>query len=92
MRPARLMVLGAALTAAVAAPASLSSANGSCTPRGTWGTPRPDLADPVVALVNGHRRARGLAALSVSPSLAAAAWRRASSVCRAGPTATGSPA
>ena len=77
-RPANLFALALAVVLAVAAavPGSPSSANGGCAPGADWGTPRPDLADGVVALVNGHRRAQGLGPLAVSPSLTAAAvWK-----------------
>ena len=76
MRPAKPLALALALAAAAVVPAATSSAGGRCTPGGDWAAARADLADAVVALVNGHRRARGLGPVAVSPSLTAAAvWK-----------------
>ncbi len=50
---------------------------GDCTPGGDWGTPRDDLANQTIALVNAHRASLGLAQLAVSPTLAASAYWKA---------------
>ena len=73
-RTTALLAVAAAVAALAAAP--LSSAPTACTPGAGWGTPRADLANAVVELVNAHRRARGLRPLAASGTLTAAAvWK-----------------
>jgi uncharacterized protein YkwD len=68
-----LLVLGVALC--VAAPAR-AAVVGDCVADPAWPVARPDLAASVVALVNDHRVALGLAPLATSPTLTAAAtWK-----------------
>ena len=63
-------------TAAVAALPPAASAAGDCTPDTAWPAARPDLAAQVVDLINAHRAEIGLRALTVSPTLTAAAtWK-----------------
>jgi uncharacterized protein YkwD len=65
-----------ASTAAVAAFPPAASALGDCAPAADWPAARPDLAAQVVDLINVHRAEMGLKALSVSPTLTAAAtWK-----------------
>ena len=53
-----------------------SAAVGNCTAASTWGSPRADFANRVVQLVNQHRSARGLVALTPTSSLTnAAVWK-----------------
>jgi uncharacterized protein YkwD len=48
----------------------------NCTPDGTWGTNRSDLASQVVSLINQHRAGLGLGTLSSSSSLqASSVWK-----------------
>ena len=79
MRAARTLPLLLVLALTLLAPASAQQGAervGDCTAESTWGTPRPDLAGHVVDLVNAHRRALGLRALNVSPTLSrAAVWK-----------------
>jgi uncharacterized protein YkwD len=70
-----VLALGLALLSPAAAQQRAGQAGG-CTPDSSWGTPRDDLAARVLELVNAHRRARGLRALEVSPTLShAAEWK-----------------
>jgi len=63
-------------TAAVAALPPAASAAGDCTPDTAWPAARPDLAAQVVDLINAHRGEIGLRALTISPTLTAAAtWK-----------------
>ena len=49
---------------------------GNCTPQSNWGTPRQDLAQSVLNLVNQNRAANGLGALKLSPTLTnSAIWK-----------------
>jgi len=57
-------------------PGSAQAAVGDCVADAGWGVARPDLAGGVVDEVNAHRRGRGLAELTRSPTLTAAAeWK-----------------
>jgi uncharacterized protein YkwD len=70
-----VLALGLALLSPAAAQQRAGQAGG-CAPDSSWGTPRDDLAARVVDLVNAYRRARGLRALDVSPTLSRAAeWK-----------------
>lgn len=56
--------------------APLAGAVGDCTPSAGWGTLQPSLESQVVQLVNAHRTAMGLGALTLAPSLTASAeWK-----------------
>ena len=71
---------------AVAAPV------GDCQPGGDWPAASPDMAADVVARVNAHRAGRGLAPLTVSPTLTAAAEWKARHMARYGYMAHDDPA
>jgi uncharacterized protein YkwD len=70
--------------AVVAHPASAAVAAGDCSADNTWPVPRKELADGVLALVNAHRTALGLAPLRVSPSLRRSAEWKARHMARYG--------
>jgi uncharacterized protein YkwD len=70
------LVTALATTVVVAALPPAASATGGCTPDTAWPAARPDLAAQVVDLINAHRAEIGLRALTVSPTLTAAAtWK-----------------
>jgi len=60
----------------VAAPDAAAAIVGNCTPVSNWGTPRQDLVQAVLNLVNQNRAANGLGPLKLSPTLTnAALWK-----------------
>jgi uncharacterized protein YkwD len=60
----------------VAAPDARAAIVGDCTPLSNWGTPRQDLVQAVLNLVNQNRAASGLGPLKLSPTLTnAALWK-----------------
>src|SRR4051794_4908071 len=60
----------------VAAPDAAAAIVGDCTPLANWGTPRQDLVQAVLNLVNQNRAASGLGPLKLSPTLTnAALWK-----------------
>jgi uncharacterized protein YkwD len=76
----RFRLLALALTLVIAlTPLSGQTAGaavGDCVPSSSWGTPDTSLAAQVVQLVNDHRTAMGLGALSVASTLTASAeWK-----------------
>jgi uncharacterized protein YkwD len=78
--PAVLFAAGALVIAAPTgvpgAPAAAQAVVGDCTPGGDWGTPRPDFAQRVVALVNQHRASLGLSQLTVATApTSSAVWK-----------------
>jgi uncharacterized protein YkwD len=69
-------VVLAAAAFALVRPATAPAAVGGCTPAAEWGTLDTSFASQVVALVNQHRQAMGLAPLGISPTLTASAdWK-----------------
>ena len=71
-----LMVVGIGVTALATPDGSARAATAACTPDSSWGTPRGDYAEQVVALVNQHRAGLGLPALRTSAALQdAAVWK-----------------
>src|SRR5690348_3311528 len=75
---AKVVLLGAAVAAVgvLGAATPARAAVGNCTPDAAWGVADATLASQVVALVNQHRQALGLATLGVSPTLTASAdWK-----------------
>ena len=75
---AKVVLLGAAVAAVgvLGAATPARAAVGNCTPDAAWGVADATLASQVVALVNQHRQALGLATLAVSPTLTASAdWK-----------------
>ena len=79
MRRVRTLSLVLLLALTLLAPAAAERGAqrvGDCTAQSSWGTPLPGLAARVVDLINAHRRALGLRALNISPTLArAAVWK-----------------
>ena len=80
----RMLVVSLALAAVLAgtsspvpfAPARSAAAVGDCIQGSNWGTPRQDLTARVIDLVNQHRTAMGLSALSSSSTLTnSALWK-----------------
>ena len=83
----RILVLLTALAltlAAIGADGGSGQAGGDCRLRADWPSPRGDLADRVVALVNAYRERIDRKPLKVSPSLARAAVWKASHMARYG--------
>ncbi len=73
LRLAIALALAAWVLTISGAPAAVLA---NCSPEGSWGTNRPDLASQVVELVNQHRATKGLGALSVSsPLQASSTWK-----------------
>jgi len=74
-----VVLLAAAVAAALLGllqPARSVAAVGDCTPASAWGVPNTTFASQVIALVNQHRQAMGLAPLGISPTLTASAdWK-----------------
>ena len=67
------LTIAASALAISSAPAAVLA---NCSPDGSWGTNRPDLASQVVQLVNAHRASKGLGALSISsPLQASSTWK-----------------
>ena len=76
MRRGFALALTVLLAGVAAASAPGAQAVTNCSPSSSWGTNRTDLAGQVVALINQHRAALGLAQLTVSSPLAASSeWK-----------------
>jgi uncharacterized protein YkwD len=75
MRMLGVTALAAAALSVAPAP-TLAAGVGDCVQDDAWPAARQDYADQVVALVNAHRATLGLAPLTISPTLTAAAvWK-----------------
>jgi uncharacterized protein YkwD len=90
--PAAALVLLAALTLPGGGAARPAQAVGGCVAGANWGTPRPDLAHRVIALINDYRASRGLPPLAPARRLAAVAMWKARHMAQYGYTSHDDPA